>query len=105
MGTASGENVVVVENLVKDYTVPLPPKPGFGQRLRRVFAPEKGIKRALKGINLTVPRGQVLGFVGPNGAGKTTTVKILTGIIAPTAGNVSVLGFNRTGSGTSIHIA
>ncbi|HHY36046.1 MAG TPA: ATP-binding cassette domain-containing protein [Firmicutes bacterium] len=94
MRTASGENVVVVENLVKDYTVPLPPKPGFGQRLRRVFAPEKGIKRALKGINLTVPRGQVLGFVGPNGAGKTTTIKILTGIIAPTAGNVSVLGFN-----------
>ncbi len=36
MRTASGENVVVVENLLKEYTVPLPPKPGFGQKLRRV---------------------------------------------------------------------
>ena len=47
---------------------------------------------ALKSIDLEVPRGTILGIIGPSGAGKTTTIRILTGAIAPTSGNVSVLG-------------
>ena len=88
-------DAVVIRDLVKDYNVPssVVPKNLLG-RLRNVLAPERTTKRALCGVNLTVPRGQVLGFIGPNGAGKTTTVKILCGILTPTSGHVEVLGFN-----------
>ena len=48
---------------------------------------------AVDGINLDIPAGQSVAFIGPNGAGKSTTIKILTGILHPTWGNVRVLGF------------
>ncbi len=50
-------------------------------------------KTALSNFELTVSEGEFVGLIGPNGAGKTTLVKLLTGIIAPTAGSLSVLGF------------
>jgi ABC-2 type transport system ATP-binding protein len=51
-----------------------------------------GARRALDGLDLTVPRGVVYGFLGPNGAGKTTTMRILTGLIRQHAGTVELLG-------------
>ena len=53
-----------------------------------------GDVRALDGIDLTVERGQVVGLLGPNGAGKTTTVRILSTLLAPTAGRATVAGFD-----------
>ena len=53
-----------------------------------------GDVRALDGIDLTVPRGEVFGFLGPNGAGKTTAIRILMDLIRPTAGRAEVLGFD-----------
>jgi ABC-2 type transport system ATP-binding protein len=47
--------------------------------------------QALKGVNLTIHKGEIFGYLGPNGAGKTTTLKIIVGIIFPTSGYVSVL--------------
>jgi ABC-2 type transport system ATP-binding protein len=47
---------------------------------------------ALAGLSMTVPRGEVFGFLGPNGAGKTTSVKLLLGLISPTAGEGRLLG-------------
>jgi ABC-2 type transport system ATP-binding protein len=47
---------------------------------------------AVDGISMDVPEGQSIAFIGPNGAGKSTTIKMLTGILHPTSGNVSVLG-------------
>ncbi|MFH0854307.1 MAG: ATP-binding cassette domain-containing protein [bacterium] len=49
---------------------------------------------ALDGISFEVKKGEVLGFLGPNGAGKTTTMRILTGLIAPTGGNIKVQNYN-----------
>jgi ABC-2 type transport system ATP-binding protein len=60
------------------------------QGLRREF----GSFVAVDGIDLTVPRGSLYGFVGPNGAGKSTTIKCLTGLLAPTAGSITLLGLD-----------
>ncbi len=47
---------------------------------------------AVDGIDFTVPRGQIFGFLGPNGSGKTTTIRMLTGTLRPQAGKAEVLG-------------
>jgi ABC-2 type transport system ATP-binding protein len=49
---------------------------------------------AVKGINLSVPRGELFGFLGPNGAGKTTTLRMIAGILRPTAGTVRIAGID-----------
>jgi ABC-2 type transport system ATP-binding protein len=56
--------------------------------LRKVF----GAQAAVKGLDLEVRQGEVFGFLGPNGAGKTTSIKMLLGLVAPTAGSASLLG-------------
>ena len=55
---------------------------------------EFGVKRAVDGVSFSVERGEVLGFLGPNGAGKSTTMRMITGFIPPSAGNVTVGGFD-----------
>lgn len=53
-----------------------------------------GRKKAVDDVSFTVERGEILGFLGPNGAGKSTTMRMVTGFIPPTAGKVSVGGFD-----------
>jgi len=53
-----------------------------------------GRKRALLGLNLSVPRGSIFAFLGRNGSGKTTTIRALLGLLEPTRGSASVLGFD-----------
>jgi ABC-2 type transport system ATP-binding protein len=60
------------------------------EQLTKIF----GTKRAVDGISFAVERGEVLGFLGPNGAGKSTTMRMLTGFLAPTSGQVTVGGFD-----------
>ena len=52
----------------------------------------KRSRRALQPLNLVVQEGEIFGFLGPNGAGKTTTLKILMGLVFPTAGTARILG-------------
>jgi ABC-2 type transport system ATP-binding protein len=60
------------------------------ENLTRYFGPIK----AVNGLSLEVPAGIIFGFLGPNGAGKTTTIRLLLGLLEPTAGRAEVLGFN-----------
>ncbi len=53
-----------------------------------------GVLAAVKDLNLKVSPGEIFGFLGPNGAGKTTTVKLITGLLKPTAGRIAVCGFD-----------
>ncbi len=57
----------------------------------------------LDGLNLEVSRGEVLGYLGPNGAGKTTTIRLLLGLIKPTAGRAEVFGMDVQGSKVAVH--
>src|SRR3989449_11731665 len=68
---------IEIEGLTKDFPV------GFWQAKKR---------HALDDLSLQVETGEVLGFLGPNGAGKTTTLKLLVGLIFPTAGTARILG-------------
>ncbi|GHB21030.1 ABC transporter ATP-binding protein [Streptomyces chryseus] len=60
--------------------------------LTRTFSTKAGPVEAVRGIDLTVERGEILGFLGPNGAGKTTTLRMLTTLLAPTGGAATVAG-------------
>src|SRR5438874_2674185 len=53
-----------------------------------------GTISAIKNLNFSVKKGEIVGFLGPNGAGKTTTMKIVTGFMAPTSGYVKVAGYD-----------
>ena len=61
-------------------------------------------KIALKPLHLTVEEGEVFGFLGPNGAGKTTTLKMLMGLVYPTAGTARILGKDLGDSGMKAQI-
>ncbi|QCX79168.1 Daunorubicin/doxorubicin resistance ATP-binding protein DrrA [Streptomyces sp. YIM 121038] len=60
--------------------------------LARTFAAKSGPVEAVRGIDLTVEPGEILGFLGPNGAGKTTTLRMLTTLLPPTGGAATVAG-------------
>jgi len=66
--------------------------PGVGGTLRTLFSREYEDKVAVEGVTLTVNEGELVGYIGPNGAGKSTTIKMLTGILVPTSGEVRVAG-------------
>lgn len=67
--------------------------PGLAGSVRSLFHRQTIEKRAVDGFDLRVEAGEFIGLIGANGAGKTTLIKMLTGIIAPSAGSLSVLGF------------
>jgi ABC-2 type transport system ATP-binding protein len=60
--------------------------------LRRVYKTRKGEVEAVRGVDFTVDRGEIVGFLGPNGAGKTTTLRMLTTLLEPTGGEATVAG-------------
>ncbi len=83
--------MIRVRNLQKTYYVHKK-APGLMGSVRSLFKRERIAKHAVSGVDLDVGEGEILGLVGPNGAGKTTLVKMLAGIIHPTAGEATVLG-------------
>ena len=85
-------NVIEVRNLSKTYEY-YKKAPGLAASLKSLFHREKLFTEAVKNVNFSIAEGEIVGFLGPNGAGKTTTLKILSGILYPTSGEASVLGY------------
>ena len=83
--------MIEATNLCKDYVVQLKGK-GLAGMAKALVKSEKKIVHAVQDINLSIAEGELVGYIGPNGAGKSTTIKMLTGILQPTSGNVSVCG-------------
>jgi ABC-2 type transport system ATP-binding protein len=75
--------LIELEHVARDFVV---------HRARGRFRRERTTVHAVQELTFSVERGTILGYIGPNGAGKSTTVKMLTGILVPTAGRVSVAG-------------
>ncbi|MFX1511054.1 MAG: ATP-binding cassette domain-containing protein [Promethearchaeota archaeon] len=87
--------VINVSDLVKDYRVRKKQleKNGILSKIKGVFSPPTSKLRALNSISFNVEAGELIGYIGPNGSGKSTTIKLLTGVLTPTQGTASVLGF------------
>lgn len=83
---------VLAENLKRSFAV-TQKEPGLFGSVKALFKPNRTYVEAVKGIDLSIEQGELVGFLGPNGAGKTTTIKMLTGILYPTSGRAEVLGF------------
>lgn len=83
--------MIEVSGLKKTYRVPVR-APGVVAAAAALFRRNYREVIAVDDVSFTVPEGQTIGFLGPNGAGKTTTLKVLSGLLHPTAGKVRVLG-------------
>jgi ABC-2 type transport system ATP-binding protein len=82
---------IVVEGLEKTYRV-FRKQAGWAGAIRSLFHREYATVRAVWNVSFRVEQGEIVAFLGPNGAGKTTTLKLLAGLIYPTAGSATVLG-------------
>lgn len=85
-------DAIVVKNLTKKFTFPV--KNESASFLKNLLSPDTKEVIAVDNISFTVGAGERIAFIGPNGAGKSTTIKILTGILFPTSGQISVLGLD-----------
>lgn len=83
---------IEIKDLRKSYRV-YQKREGVLNSVRSLFKREHKEVEAVKNVSLTVEKGEFVAFLGPNGAGKTTTLKLLSGVIYPTSGSATVLGY------------
>jgi ABC-2 type transport system ATP-binding protein len=88
----AGDAAVRVRDLRKGYVVH-EKEPGFLGSLRSFVSRRSRVVEAVRGVSFDLAPGEVVGFLGPNGAGKTTTLKMLSGLLHPSGGEVRVAGF------------
>jgi ABC-2 type transport system ATP-binding protein len=85
------ETALHIENLAKSYKRSVR-QPGLMGAFKGMFSSKTEQLHAVKGVSFSIKRGERVGLIGENGAGKSTTLKMLTGILVPTSGELSVLG-------------
>jgi ABC-2 type transport system ATP-binding protein len=83
---------IAVDGLSKTYQVP-EREGGFGAAVRSFFHRKYREVHAVQQVSFRIGQGEIVGFLGPNGAGKTTTLKMLSGLLHPSAGRAQVLGY------------
>lgn len=86
------QTIISVSQLHKHFRVYKHHRGALGA-LRNLFSREYRLVRAVDGISFRIGRGELVGYLGPNGAGKSTTLKMLTGLLVPTSGEVRIQGF------------
>lgn len=84
---------IVVDGISKTFKVSKRSS-GMKAALKSFFKRNYVYVDAVKDISFSIEKGEIVGYIGPNGAGKSTTIKMLSGILLPTAGNIKVNGFN-----------
>lgn len=85
--------MIDVENLCKDYVLKSK-EPGLKGAIKGLVKPNHKIIHAVKDLSFHIDTGEIVGFIGPNGAGKSTTIKMMSGILTPTRGQVLIDGRN-----------
>jgi ABC-2 type transport system ATP-binding protein len=85
-------NAITIKNLSKTFKVEQKEE-GLKGSLKALFHREYKNINAVESISFNIEQGELVGFIGPNGAGKTTTLKMLSGLLYPSSGNVKVLGY------------
>ena len=88
-------DAIKVEHLTKSYRIVKKEK-GLSHAVKSLFMPEYQTIHAVNDISFSIPKGEITAFIGPNGAGKSTTVKMLSGILTPTSGEIWINGINPT---------
>jgi ABC-2 type transport system ATP-binding protein len=83
--------MIEVKEISKDFRI-VKSEEGFLKKAKSLFVREYIVKHAVDNISFHIDEGELVGYVGPNGAGKSTTIKILSGILTPTKGTVTVDG-------------
>lgn len=84
--------IISVKNVSKTYDI-LKKEPGLFGSIKTLVSRKYEKKTAVDNIDFSIDEGDFIGFIGPNGAGKTTTIKMLSGIIHPSSGDIKVMGF------------
>ncbi|MBQ4271203.1 MAG: ATP-binding cassette domain-containing protein [Clostridiales bacterium] len=85
------ENAIVMKNVCKDFKV-LNRHEGLKGSIRDLFSRDYKTISAVKDVSLEIKRGEIIGYLGPNGAGKSTTIKMMTGVLEPSSGEIMVNG-------------
>lgn len=83
---------IEVKNISKEFKVNKR-SAGIPGMIANMFVPKFEIKKAVNDLSFTIEKGEMVGFIGPNGAGKSSTIKMLSGILCPDKGSISVGGF------------
>ena len=83
---------IEVQNISKDFKVNKR-SAGIPGMIANMFVPKYEIRHAVKDLSFTIEKGEMVGFIGPNGAGKSSTIKMLSGILCPDSGSITVNGF------------
>lgn len=83
--------IIEIKNVTKEFKV-LNRREGLKGSLKDLFSRDYKIVRAVDSITMNIQQGEIVGYLGPNGAGKSTTIKMMTGVLEPTSGEILVAG-------------
>lgn len=84
-------NIIEIKDVTKEFKV-LNRHEGLKGSIKDLFSRDYKTVRAVDNISMNVAQGEIVGYLGPNGAGKSTTIKMMTGVLEPTSGEILVNG-------------